>query len=1606
MQKLCNKIIATMLLVILFVINSFATIVCGAELIEQNILTSEENVTFNATIGNANSNGYEYSADIDSTDTVLNLSIDVKNTGYLKDIFIELENSNYKLDTTKVKSEQIKSISDSSIELNQINVGKNFNLSIPIYLEKGDKVEKDILNRESKVKLKATYVNKDNREKRIQKEIKDHLTWNVESTLLNGSVNQNVIRYLNYNEKTVISLLLTDVLQDYKLPVNSKEILVSVPELKNKKPSKVIVTAIDTANTNGITNGTQFNKNNFNYDEEKGIIKINVENAPDEENKIAWNKNLEDKFIITYIYDINTNEEAVNINTKAVSTITTINGSEVTSETENVEYNLDSKIGDIAEAEINSNVQTLNKGYMYTNLNKAENKLETEYSLGYKLNIGLAEALEKVTLTEVGSYFDDKDAENNIYTKKVSISKEELIKIFGENGFINVINHNEIIGTLNKDTLELETNSTKLVFETSKPQTEGQITINVIKSIKGDANYSKENIASFKTLNTKIKINKETENTITLEEPTSKATIEISNTNLSTVVKNEDVIITATLEKDDITDNLYKDPEVYIQLPEEIKEINVKDAQLLYEDELVSESSVVDGNLIKLSLKGTQTDYSSKATSNGSVIRLVTDLTLDNLAPSKTSNVLLGYKNQNDIEDNNVKVRSAEVNIVAPTGFVTTNAINGYNGEETVTSQEGNEKIGKLPVLSNEKQATISGTIVNNLAENAEGFAILGRIPFKGNKQVDGSIDLGSTFDTQLSSAVNVEGIESDVYYSENPNATIDLENEQNGWHTSYTQNDKSYLIVAKETVESATAIKFNYNVTIPARVDYSNVVKSSYGVYYNNNSEEGNAKNVVLATPVGVKTDSTSQMDISITAEDLFTGNKIEDKGNIKEGGYITCNVTIKNTSTEDAVNSKLHIDLPNEMSILNIIESEYPMFYKEYESSNVRTYEKELGTIKAGETKTETLKLVVSGNLFEDNNEQVLRASVTAGNMTNEQVKIFTTNLQKGYVTGILKSTYEDRNVNVGQEINYALTIQNINLDEKNNIVAKIILPGEVEYIETVADTASGQETVKYQGQYDNRNNTVTFNIEKLEAQDWTSVFIKTKVKKSSNNAIKARAEITCKETQDVFNTNQTAIYCGNADVKAKLSSNIEGNMLDTDTLEYYIELTNSSDIPAIVKIVDIIPNELATKSYKLEIAGTTTISEDEYFSSEVSQLIELGAKQTARLTIVTKPHTMPSTETKKVTNTPKAYLLDENYNQIEEIKINTLTHTVEGTNNADNQSGLYRISGTVWIDANKDGKKEESEQRLSNIKLTLYDKSGNIVKDADGKERIIYTDDKGRYNFINLYSGNYIVVAEYDTKNYIATTYKANNLLDSENSDFFDAKLGELDVAATDIIEITTANVYNMDLGLKEKEKFDLRLDKLVGKVTVTNTQMDSRVYEFNKQFVQVPLYNTYIEYSTVLIEYTINVRNNGRVAGYAKEIVDYIPEGMAFSSDLNSNWYLGKDGNAYTTALANTLIEPGETKTVTLVLTRKMTGENVGLVHNVAEITKDYNEYGLKDGNSTPGNKQDGEDDMSYADTLLSMSTGKEVASFIGITIGVLAIVALAVYLIKKYIITKI
>ena len=1605
MNRVTNKILAILLIAALSGVQFITTGVYAADLISQNSETSEENVKFNATIGNDNSHdSYSYTANIESNDNKMYMSLGVQNTGYLKDISIELQDNNYIFAEVQSSDQRVKSVSSTKLELNQINAGDNIDLSIPIVLDKQDNVSKDLFGKESKVVFNATYVNAKNKEKKIEKVLKQNLSWSIDEDSLSMETSQQIIRYLTYNDQTMLSVLLSDKLKDAKLPINNKEIQITVPELSGKKPSKVIINAIDTANTNGKVDGTAFSNENWIYDENNNVITIKLDNIENKEQQISWNKDLADRFVITYLYDLNMNESATVVTSKVTSKVNLINGIEVINETQANDYTIDGKIGDIVNAEITSNTETLNKGYMYSNLNSAE-KRETEYSIDYKINIGLAEAVDKITVKETGEFFNEDNVGEFVYNKRVSISQEELIKLLGENGSINVIKEDgTVVGALNKDTLSIDVNASRITFELSKPVTEGNIKIHVEKAIRGDANFTESQIKNFTTLTSKIVINQEYSKSIALEEPTSKASIEISNSNLSTVVTNNDVVITATLETDDITDALYQNPEISIQLPEEVKNAVLKDATLLYEEELVQNQFRVDGNTIYLSLNGIQTKYASQSTSKGSVVRLVLDITLDNLAPSKDTFVTLTYANHSTISDasNTVQV---PVKIVAPTGFVTTNTLSGYNGEESVTSQEGTEATGKLNILSTSKEMTVSGTIVNNLGSDANGVKVLGRIPFKGNKEIGSNEELGSTIDTKLSSGITVDGLDSTVYYSENGEADKDLNNENNGWSTEYTENSKSYLIVANNTVTNTTRANFSYKTIVPENLTYGSTAKANYGIYYDNNAEEGLSQNLVLATKAGVTTGEEPAVKVTnITLKDLSDDKEIEEGGNVREGQYLEYTFEIKNTGAEDVKNVNAEISLPSGYAKLNLIEGDGVWYDDRYEIEyNTKTITQNIESIKAGESIYVTQMVAVTAsiddNLEDDTN--TIKMKLTADGMSNSYEKEFTTKLEEAYMTVNLSSDCTENRVKEGQQIKFSCNVENINKETINDTVVTINLPKGIKFV-----SSNNGDIV-----YDESSRNLTINIGTLEIQQAYGTVFLTEVESDENTNIEIQAIARCKESQSEVKSKKIIYNNSKYNIKASITSDVpEGKISDVDPLEYYITLENQDNIPVTLLVKDVLPEELYCKYYRIEIDETNLLEKDENLTNEIINTIELYPGQKCTFTITTKPYPLSSDLEQEIINQPEISVIDKNSGiEIQGIEVNSLTHTIQGTAGTSNpgMGGEYKISGTAWIDENGDGRKDIDEAKLSNLRVILMDKvTGNIVKDINGNDIITKTDNNGRYSFNGLNSGSYLVVIEYDTANYEITTYKAEGVIESENSDFVDAILNSNKVATTNTMNITSENIYNIDLGLKPAQHFDLRLDKTVSKITVTNPKLDTQVKEYNKNMAMISLYNTYVEYSTVLVEYNLTVTNEGAVPGYAKEIMDSLPEGMAFSSDLNNDWYMGSDGNLYTTSLANKLLQPGETATVKLILTRKMTGENTGTVHNVAEITKAYNEYGKEDVDSVPGNNKDGEDDKSYADVIITMGTGKEVASFIGITLGILSIIAVAVILIKKYIIKRI
>lgn len=198
------------------------------------------------------------------------------------------------------------------------------------------------------------------------------------------------------------------------------------------------------------------------------------------------------------------------------------------------------------------------------------------------------------------------------------------------------------------------------------------------------------------------------------------------------------------------------------------------------------------------------------------------------------------------------------------------------------------------------------------------------------------------------------------------------------------------------------------------------------------------------------------------------------------------------------------------------------------------------------------------------------------------------------------------------------------------------------------------------------------------------------------------------------------------------------------------------------------------------------------------------------------------------------------------------------------------------------------------------------------------------------------------------------------------------------------------------------FDLALQKDLVKAVVTEGSSTNEIMAENGKLTKVEINRKKINSTIVKFVYNVTITNEGTIPGYAKEIRDYIPEGLEFVEADNQNWKEDSNGTIVTDALANTLLQPGQTASVEVTLRWINNENNMGLKTNVAEISKDYNEAGdVDDIDSTPDNKKDGEDDIDDAPVILSISTGKA-PMYIVLTTAVLAMVGTGVVAIKKYI----
>ena len=1655
MSKLLKRVIALILVLILTSANlvilgeyTLSLALSDDELNSQDITTNNKNIEFNSYFyGDTHIQTFG----VDSEDAKIYIRLGVKNEGYLENGTIEFQNANFKL-KDGIQNENIQSIhvENNRITLNKLNNGSDVTIELPIEINRSETVSSDYFTKESLTKFTGTYIDGEGKERLVEKEVTNKLLWNGEAEAELSVAPTKFVPYAtDGNYGVMVQVRVNSNVKNSALPIKTTNIELTVPSINNVKPTSVSVIATKTEATNGKTDGLDFTNENFSYDAENGKVIINTSNT---ENSISWKNGVSDEYLVTYIYEGReiydfANENGIDSNVAANSTIAVYNNVEenVTGvATTAIKY--EEREGTATDFALVSQAE-ISKGYLYANY-EAEEKTETEYTTKYtaivnnaKITTSLefAQAYDRFLAEEGPERPTTIDGNNYAYNKRIEISQAVFNKILGQDGEIIVKDTaGTELGKINKDTtvengsyiLDIsDKNNNQLIITTTAPIMEGQFELTIVKALKGNIGYSINDMANFEKMKVAFegKTNTttfETSSEILLKEPETKVELEINKSDLTTVVPNQNVEIRAVLDTSNQYNALFENPTLKITLPEAVKEVNLKSSNILLANGLKIKSSKVaeekGRKVINVEIEGTQTEYALNADYKGAIVVLNTDLTLDTLTPSGDDEIIMEYKNNNENSTKTDGTLNETVNYVAPNGVVAANGISNYKeNAEDILSMSDEAKTAEIDAYAEKRVATMNGIIINNYSNDIGNVVVLGRLPSQGNKRIDTDEDLGSTFNIPLSTQLALDGVEAEkytVYYSDNSNATRDLEDTNNNWKEEATTNSKSFLIVFAEDYKmpEGTRIDFTYDIEIPGDIDPNSAAYGMYKVYYNNESEIGAMPESKESAVIGVKTEAGPQLSAEISAN-IDT---------VKEGQIVKMTATVKNTGSQTANNVRVRIPVPH-----------YMMFVEYRQNSNFvtlkdETITKEIGNLEPNEERKVTYYLRVEDSAIRDYNSSDEDAvSLDFPKDVEHSLEILTDDLKNPIPSNVYTMKIYDGSIKIdmipsiaddavlknGDEIKFSISLINIlNLEEINNVVAKIELPEGLEYTNaTIKNLLDDEESITDGITFDEATNTLTFNLGTLERVKY--ILLDTKVVDDTGNI---RMLVTA--TGDGVEENYSNVFEHNVEpVNLEVSelTSTPKYVKEREDITYKFSVTNAGNSKATnIRIVDQIPEGIskvkATYTYDGDTATVSKI-EDGKLTIEINWL---DPKETTEVEIIATADYLPDQNDKEIRN--KILIQSDSIDDIETNEVvnyieynSEINHPGEGSDTPGQAENRYRITGTAWIDSNQDGKRDDGEETASGVQVYLLNQRQNsIVQDVDtNEEKVTTTSDNGRYEFTNLVPGQYVVVFVYDSSRYSLTEYQVEGVDTSLNSDAIDINItldGERRLAAiTDTIEITNENARDIDIGMYEAEKFDLRLDKYISKVTLSTPTIGTRVDEHNNlQVAQVEVLGQNLGKSTAVIEYTIRVTNEGSVSGYVRNIVDYLPDEFTFSTELNSDWYLSDNGNIYNASLENTRIEPGETKDVKLIVSVNINEANLGIISNTAEIYETYNEQGLQDIDSEAANQATDEDDMSKADLVLGIVTGK----IIGYTILALVVIALlgfGIFEIKKHVLNK-
>ena len=612
---------------------------------------------------------------------------------------------------------------------------------------------------------------------------------------------------------------------------------------------------------------------------------------------------------------------------------------------------------------------------------------------------------------------------------------------------------------------------------------------------------------------------------------------------------------------------------------------------------------------------------------------------------------------------------------------------------------------------------------------------------------------------------------------------------------------------------------------------------------------------------------------------------------------------------------------------------------------------------------------------------------------------------------------NTQENRTYLNGETVNYEVKFHNKTMDTIKNATLTIPMPTSAK-VEQV--TVKIGDTVKTDG-INTQTDKIVITLGDLETNAKVNVNVKYILGANTPNEFSTKASIDSDLGFTLY-SNERWIHFGNVGMKVEQVKPAEQYVKEREAFRYVFRITaNGGTNIYNATIVDTLAPEVYYNSATAVIKNYNNSGEDMIVAAEIKsedgkvtvKIPEIFKGETAEVYIyVTGELENPDDDGKAIINKAIAYA-----DGVNETTVNEVTHYLEYKPTAEEeietQKNGYKISGVAWVDSNKDGERQDDESKLPDVKvMLLYKENNQVVTDSKtGERKIATTDNNGKYEFTGLQPNNYLVVFVYDNSRYTITTYQKNGVPTTSNSDAINMEVvldgNKTNVGMTDTIKVVDKNIRYIDIGVYGEEKFDLKLDKFITKITLTTPTIGTSQTDYdNETFTKVEILRQNAGKSNIVVEYKIVVTNEGAIPGYANKIIDYLPEDVTFSSEVNPDWYISKNGDTiYSSSLANKKINPGESKEIKLVLTKKLTPESLGsIMSNTSEIYEATNDAGLQDIDSEPANKLESEDDFGQADIVLSVVTGKIVGYSIIIVIA-LVIVVTGIIIIKKKVLSK-